>query len=360
MIIEDARPSASNVNQAEAGRVGRWSVVGQRLLSALTVLLVILAVASVALWLWPADADLYLPATGLPVDQKVNVVGRPTPPNRGAFYMLFIYNQHVTNKLEELFGTVNGDATLAPRQRLPNGVAITPQQEEQFNKYLMMSSEQTAKYVAAGYIGADRFPVHGVLIQAVSSWSAAWKSLEPGDVIVRAGDDQITSVKKLQDIVRRAGVGARLPLTLERRGHQLRVIARISRSPGAGSTGGRPAIGVEILPNVDVSAIDIQAGDIGGPSAGLAFTLDILQRFSRVDLTHGHRIAVTGEIASNGLVGPIGGVKQKTIGARWAGAEYFIMPAGDNYNEARPYAHGLKLVPVRTLDDALAFLKTLH
>jgi PDZ domain-containing protein len=97
---------------------------------------------------------------------------------------------------------------------------------------------------------------------------------------------------------------------------------------------------------------------VGGPSAGLAFTLGILQRFSKTDLTRGHRIAVTGEIALDGSVGPIGGVKQKVIGARWAGAQYFLLPAA-NYDEARPYAQGLTLVPVHTIDEALAFLKKL-
>jgi len=127
----------------------------------------------------------------------------------------------------------------------------------------------------------------------------------------------------------------------------------------------RAAIGVGLWPFVDLSrlprdpTICIDPGNVGGPSAGLAFTLGILERFSRSDLTHGHRIAVTGTIALDGSVGAIGGVKQKAIGARWAGAPYFILPAA-NLDEAPPYAAGLTLVPVATVDQAVAFLKTLR
>ena len=77
------------------------------------------------------------------------------------------------------------------------------------------------------------------------------------------------------------------------------------------------------------------------------------------------RSQAQGRSIPSGLVGPIGGVKQKVIGARQAGAQYFFVPAycdssDCNYKEAKPYAKGLTLVPVYTLDEALAYLKHLR
>ena len=103
----------------------------------------------------------------------------------------------------------------------------------------------------------------------------------------------------------------------------------------------------------------INAGSVGGPSAGLAFALDVLEQLGR-DVDHGHRIAATGEIGLDGSVQPIGGVKQKTIGVRKTGIRVFLVPAGDNATEARRYADGLRIVPVKNFQQALQALATLQ
>jgi PDZ domain-containing protein len=105
--------------------------------------------------------------------------------------------------------------------------------------------------------------------------------------------------------------------------------------------------------------ITIDAGGVGGPSAGLAFALDILQELGR-NIAHGHKIAATGELGLDGTVGPIGGVKQKTLGVRKAGVDIFLVPAGDNSREARRYADGIRIVPVKNFAQALRALATLH
>ena len=97
---------------------------------------------------------------------------------------------------------------------------------------------------------------------------------------------------------------------------------------------------------------------MGGPSAGLAFALEILEERGR-DVDHGNKVAATGVIAPDGTIGPIGGVKQKVIGARQAHVDIFLVPAGDNYREAQKYAHGLRVVPVKTFQQALRVLATL-
>ena len=104
--------------------------------------------------------------------------------------------------------------------------------------------------------------------------------------------------------------------------------------------------------------VKINAGSVGGPSAGLAFALDVLEELGR-NVDHGHRIAATGQIELDGTVSAIGGVEQKTIGVRRSGIDVFLVPAGDNAAEARRYAHGLRIVPVHSFRQALLALATL-
>ncbi len=97
--------------------------------------------------------------------------------------------------------------------------------------------------------------------------------------------------------------------------------------------------------------VSIDAGSIGGPSAGLAFALGIVDELGD-DIDDGRTIVVTGELALDGTVIPIGGIKQKTIGAKEAGADVFIVPDA-NAEEARKYADGLEIVAVSTFDEAI-------
>ncbi len=104
--------------------------------------------------------------------------------------------------------------------------------------------------------------------------------------------------------------------------------------------------------------VSIDTSGIGGPSAGLAFALEVMQKLGR-NVLHGHRVAATGEMQLNGAVAPIGGVKQKTYGVREAGANVFLVPAGSNAQVARRYAGHVRIIPVSTFDQALHALATL-
>ncbi len=122
---------------------------------------------------------------------------------------------------------------------------------------------------------------------------------------------------------------------------------------------GRPVFGIIVEPEANIELpvdISIDAGNIGGPSAGLAFALDIVDELGS-DIDDGRKIVVTGALGLDGAVAPIGGIKQKTIGAREAGADVFVVPE-QNAAEARRYADGLSIVSVQTFDEALAALET--
>jgi PDZ domain-containing protein len=124
-------------------------------------------------------------------------------------------------------------------------------------------------------------------------------------------------------------------------------------------------IGIFLLPDFDLPVdVDIQAGNIGGPSAGLMFALSIVDSLTPEDLTAGAIIAGTGAIDAEGNVGAIGGIRQKIVGAlhrdEGPAATVFLVPEG-NFAEARsaPVDDEILLVPVRTLGEALDVLATL-
>jgi PDZ domain-containing protein len=103
--------------------------------------------------------------------------------------------------------------------------------------------------------------------------------------------------------------------------------------------------------------VKIDTGNIGGPSAGLPFALDLMEKLGR-DVDHGHRVAATGELGLDGSVNAIGGIKQKTLGARDADVEVFLVPV-DNAAEARQYAGDMRIIPVRTVREAVRALAAL-
>jgi PDZ domain-containing protein len=123
-------------------------------------------------------------------------------------------------------------------------------------------------------------------------------------------------------------------------------------------------IGVSIGDAVHVGKVPVPVkfttGDIGGPSAGLAFALEIYDSLSGRHLLDGHKIAVTGELDLGGGVHEIGGVDQKTIGAIDAGADTFLVPAGQNFKDARQTAHGrIRVIAVTSFMQALSVIRGL-
>jgi len=143
-----------------------------------------------------------------------------------------------------------------------------------------------------------------------------------------------------------------------RRGNASRTLAvRTVPDPGDPKA---PIIGIRISQGATITLprkVQIDLGGVGGPSAGLPFALDVLEQLGR-DVDHGLKVAATGELDLDGSVRPIGGVKQKTFGARKAGVDVMLVPAGENASVARRYAGKLRVVPVESFQQALHALST--
>ena len=126
------------------------------------------------------------------------------------------------------------------------------------------------------------------------------------------------------------------------------------------ASGGTPVIGVEVQEQYKFPfTVSITVGNIGGPSAGMMFALGIIDKLTPLNLTGGKFIAGTGEITASGQVEPIGGIQQKMVGARSAGATIFLTPAGNCSDTAGAVPAGLRLVKVSTLSQAMSDLEAI-
>ncbi len=330
----------------------------ERIVNVLSIVVIVILIALFALMHIPSGYQVELPATAQPVAPKIAVAGHPPRTGWGQLYMTFV-SEPDTNLLEEIYGRLNPDASLVP---LPPHFSATQYQQETVQ--MMLTSQQTAELVALCHLGY-KLCNGGVLIDSVTSYSKAGKLLLQGDVIVSLDGKPVLTPDQLKAALNGVQPGATVTLAVVRNQQHLTLRVPTVRSPSA-PHGAALGIYIEAAPPLSFPAklpidIKIDAGDIAGPSAGLMFTLGILERLSATDLTHGYKIAGTGTINIDGSVGAIGGVKQKVIGAEWAGAKYFIVPYdGGNYTDARAAVKpGMTLVPVHNLNDALHFLATL-
>jgi PDZ domain-containing protein len=319
--------------------------------------LVLLAVVALVLWLAPSNSYIFLPDRARPVAPLVTVPGGKTPRDGGGIYYVDVLVRKAS-WLERLFPSIREGATIVPSSFVQApGVSEKAQHTEDLRA--MSRSQEVAAAVALRALGYKVVArSSGVLVEEVAPDAPAAGKLFPTDVIVSVDGRRVRTAKDLRAILasRPAGTTFRIGV---RRGRGLTQVS--IKTIAAPQQGGRPILGIIAGQAATVRLpvnVRINAGDVGGPSAGLAFALDILEQLGR-DVDHGHRVAATGEIELDGTVGPIGGVEQKTIGVRKAGIHVFLVPAGENAAEARRYAHGVRIVPVQNFQQALRALATL-
>ncbi len=318
------------------------------------------AAAAIAFaWFAPSHDYLYVPNTATPVGDKVTVAGeqRSGGEEGGAIYYVDV-NVRSATWIESLLPFVRPDgATLVPeRQVVPPGSSFEDRRREGLRE--MARSEQTAAAVAlkqAGY-RVTATP-RGALVDGVAPDVPAATILRSGDVIVGVGKTKILTPIALREAFAEVRPGDEIELDVKRDGVVKTVTVKTVESP---AEKGKAIIGIQVSQDADIKLpikVDINLGAVGGPSAGLPFALDVLQELG-TNVDHGQRVVATGEIGLDGSVGPIGGVKQKTYGARRAGADVFLVPAGDNATEARRYAGNLRIIPVTSFQQALSALAT--
>jgi Lon-like protease len=229
----------------------------------------------------------------------------------------------------------------------------------------MTESQLTAAAVSLRQLGYD-VPYHdaGVLVWETEPGTDAYKVLQIGDVITAIDGTPTPNVDALQTVVQQHRPGETVTITVgsitdPEKGHDLKVALTSAKENGMVV----PIIGLlnpYTQPGWDYPfQVSVNLNNIGGPSAGLAFTLGILDSLSGGDLTGGKTIAATGTICPDGSVGEVGGVPQKTVAVENAGAKVFFVPEAE-LSQAKSKANGsLRIYGVTTLAQALKDLESL-
>jgi PDZ domain-containing protein len=238
----------------------------------------------------------------------------------------------------------------------------TPSQQRTIALQMMRSSSQVAQFVALELAGFDPELVPGaVQIQELLGGPSA-DVLEVGDTVVAIDGTTIATIDDLTGALDGKRPGDTVSVTIERESAgELDVDVELMDSP---TTPGEAIIGFIPLDTASVRLpfeIAFDTGEIGGPSAGLAFTLTLLDELTPGDLLGGEDVAVTGTIGLDGVVGPIGGLPQKVSAVRQAGIEHFLVPADNGEMEAAREVAGddVELIPVGSVAEALAALERL-
>jgi PDZ domain-containing protein len=193
-----------------------------------------------------------------------------------------------------------------------------------------------------------------VSVLSADKGTPAYGALKPGDVLESVNGTRVTGASQLTSLITAHPAGTTLRLVVTRGGNAVPV------SVATKKLNGRPVIGIQVQEGYKFPfTVRISVGDIGGPSAGMMFALGIIDKLTPLNLTAGKFIAGTGEITASGQVQPIGGIQQKMIGARNAGATVFLTPAGNCPDTAGAVPAGLRVVKVRTLGQAMSELEAL-
>jgi PDZ domain-containing protein len=253
----------------------------------------------------------------------------------------------------------------------------TPQQRRVFGLESMRTSEQVAQYVALKAAGYDVTIVPGdvlisemVCLVASDDGTECLESspsdevLDPGDRLLEVDGAPLNNVDDLSAALADKEPGDTVEIKLERpEVGELTVTVELTSSPDEPD---RTIVGFLPFDTQRVELpfeLDIDTGAIGGPSAGLAFTLTLIDELTPGELTGGQNVAVTGTIELDGSVGAIGGLRQKASAVAQAGVDVFLVPAAqgeEDIERARlAGGDGLRIIPVANVDEALAALEEL-
>ncbi|MFE4952935.1 PDZ domain-containing protein [Streptomyces sp. NPDC056653] len=300
----------------------------------------------------------------------LQISGHPTYKTSGNLNMTTVrvtsadYNM---NLVEAVYGWLAHDSVVVPHDTLYPG-GKTEEQSTQENAEEFSQSQESAKVAALTELG---IPVTSrVVVSTVIKDSPAQGKLHAGDVI-KAVDG--TAVKQPEDVAKlvtknKPGqnvtftvIPAKTAAAAEKAGKQPEGTENITITTKKAPKENRAIVGIQAgTDHTFPFEIDIKLADVGGPSAGLMFSLGIVDKLTPGQLTGGKFIAGTGTIDDQGKVGPIGGINMKLVGARDAGARYFLTPGDNCKAAASDTPSGLTLVKVKTIDDAKKSLEKIR
>lgn len=303
---------------------------------------------------------IFSPGDATPVDDYLSIKDVRTYPHSGSLLLLTVrVSRGRPNLWRFLQASLDDDTDVVGEERVYGNTPRTTINRRDVQA--MSESQVAAQQAALTRLGYD-VTVTGagaVITDVVKGSPAATAGLRPGDVITAINGQPVRVVDDVGAIVRAQPAGTTFSVE-RRRGEELATIPVTSAVAPSGSIKGRPYFGIGAQtdqPDVRFPVdIDIDTRDVSGPSGGLAFALTIIDDLTPGDLTGGEKVAVSGTIDGAGNVGEVGGVAQKAVAARSAGARLMIVPKPE-VADARSKAGDIEVVGVRTLDEALRVLR---
>ena len=288
-------------------------------------------------------------------EQVITISGRTTYPTEGELMMTTVAVDggpgYRVTPAEVIGAWFRPSRTVMPRELL-FPADQTREQTTLQNTVQMTTSQQGAIAVALDELGIEYTST--VFIAGVLEGTPADGVLEARDEVLAINGESAENALGYQRLAAATAHGQPVRMRVRRDGEEKDLEVPTEVVDGA------PKMGVTLADGYDFPIdVSISVGHVGGPSAGTMFALAIYDELTPGSLTGGKRIAGTGTIDEQGMVGPIGGIRQKMVGARAAGADYFLAPS-DNCNEVVGHVpEDLHVVSVATFDDARAAVETI-
>jgi Lon-like protease len=338
--------------------------IRNRILAGVAAFLVLLLAAIGFAALYHVPYFLLTPGGTFRTQTYIQIKGAPTYPQTGSIeYVTVSVSTGEMTALQWVFAKLDSSASIVPRDDIvpPH---LTPTQNQAASLQEMADSKTVATVVALEHLGYKvTASGTGAVILAIVRDSPAYGALKVNDTVVSIDGKPIHTNDDLSNAIHAKKPGDKITMQVEapkqnRDPHTVTVtLAKNPRNPSQGFLGVESGTRNLSFPDLPIR-VSVSTPDVGGPSAGLAFTLGIIDVLTKGSLTGGHKVATTGTIDLNGCVGPIGGMHQKVVAVKSSGAEEFLVPRSE-LAEAKKYAGSLKVVPVDDTDDALDALTAL-
>lgn len=312
------------------------------------------------------------PGTASPLNDIVTVNGKKDH-HKGSFMMTTVQIATATpfTWVQAHFDDKN---TLISKDDLM-GQDTSNAQYNVIQTYYMQTAQNNAEMMA---LKLAHQPYHmqydGVYVMSLTKQSDFKGKLAVGDVVTKVNGKSFHSAQDMIKYIKSKALNDKVSVTFVRDGETHTVSGRLKPL----NKTKQPGIGITLIDKTSIRSdvkIKVNVGDVGGPSAGMMFTLEMYEMLTGKDLRHGRQIAGTGEMLPNGEIGRIGGIDKKVIAAERSGATIFLAPDDtvtkamkkydpkmvSNYKEAlaakKKYHLSIKIVPVHTINDAIQYLE---
>ncbi|MFN2594956.1 MAG: PDZ domain-containing protein [Actinomycetota bacterium] len=336
-------PQPPGIEPVKGPHVLRWAILG---LLALVLLIAAFRVSIPVFY-------VFLPGPARDVERLVVVKGQPTYSSEGSLFLTTVSEDINVTFVDLVEAWLDPHKTVIEKSQVTGGQSFNQVEKEQ--RFEMEESKVSAEQVALDALGL-RGPSGAKVVNVLDN-TPAQGVIEPDDVITAINGDPVGTTCDVTKQLHALDVGDRVDVTVQR-GTKTKTLRNIktARSPVDNQS---PFLGIQmeelVHPGFDIT---FKTGNIVGPSAGMMFSLGLYDALTPGDLTAGKKIAGTGTVDCNGTIGPIGGIEEKVAGAEAAGAEIFLAPS-DEAADAKKAAGEIKVVPVKTFDDALQYLQSL-